>query len=329
MNPILSICIPTYNRFEALEATLGVLVKDPTFLSRDDIEVVISDNASPDRTEAICRSLVERFPNKIVYHRQTENVGYSRNVETLTRMAHGEYLKFLNDNMIFRPGAFGLLVDFVDKYHATKPVLFFADPFAARQKSGVIECETYDEFLRNTSHCSTWLGAYGFWRRDVDEALTVHLKFADSLIPQTAVIWYFFDKVKKAAVLQDLLFKAWNGEAVKKSGYNIAQVFAQNYLSILRQYIGPQKISMAAYEYEKKKVFKNWIFPRYFDFLNKYNYNKGDYFKYTTEYHHNFYYWYSFLLVVIFKLASCMPNGLRRFAISIYAPFRQMMIRIR
>lgn len=53
IKPYLSICIPTYNRSEVLKESLMQLLK----YEGDDIEVVISDNCSPDNTEEVVRGL--------------------------------------------------------------------------------------------------------------------------------------------------------------------------------------------------------------------------------------------------------------------------------
>ena len=49
--PLLSICIPTYNRAEYLEGALKNIVTDSAFDSR--VEVIISDNASTDNTQEV------------------------------------------------------------------------------------------------------------------------------------------------------------------------------------------------------------------------------------------------------------------------------------
>lgn len=48
--PLLSICIPTYNRAEILDKTLFLLFSNPDF-NVDEIEVVVSDNCSTDHTK--------------------------------------------------------------------------------------------------------------------------------------------------------------------------------------------------------------------------------------------------------------------------------------
>lgn len=49
--PLLSLCIPTYNRGEILRETLDTIVLSPDFDDR--VEVVICDNCSTDNTREI------------------------------------------------------------------------------------------------------------------------------------------------------------------------------------------------------------------------------------------------------------------------------------
>ena len=91
--PLLSICIPTYNRSYILKYVLEKYVSDSEF--DDDIEIVISDNTSTDDTEQICMFYVEKYTN-IRYYRNKENVR-DANFLMVLDYAHGEYLKLLND----------------------------------------------------------------------------------------------------------------------------------------------------------------------------------------------------------------------------------------
>ena len=55
--PQLSICIGTYNRADLLRQTLTHL-RD---VCDDDVEIVVSDNCSPDDTQDVLNSFAERF----------------------------------------------------------------------------------------------------------------------------------------------------------------------------------------------------------------------------------------------------------------------------
>ena len=87
--PLVSVGIPVYNgeRFvgHALESLLGQTLAD--------IEVIISDNASTDRTAEVCRSFAERDA-RVRYLRQPSNIGALRNFNLLPDKARGRYFKW-------------------------------------------------------------------------------------------------------------------------------------------------------------------------------------------------------------------------------------------
>lgn len=71
--PLLSICIPTYNRALVLKESLESLeevMDDPA------IQVIVVDNASTDNTSQI----VEPYMNRILYFRNNENIGGDMNI---------------------------------------------------------------------------------------------------------------------------------------------------------------------------------------------------------------------------------------------------------
>ena len=53
-SPLLSICIPTYNRRDFLETCLRSVVEELERHPDTSIEVVVSDNASTDGTRELC-----------------------------------------------------------------------------------------------------------------------------------------------------------------------------------------------------------------------------------------------------------------------------------
>ena len=61
--------------------------------SFQDFELLISDNASSDGTEAICREYAAKDP-RIHYFRNHKNLGATFNHNTLVRCAKGQYFKW-------------------------------------------------------------------------------------------------------------------------------------------------------------------------------------------------------------------------------------------
>jgi glycosyltransferase involved in cell wall biosynthesis len=81
--------MPVYNGERFLAKALDSLLTQ-TFT---DFELIISDNASSDTTERICRSYAERDP-RIQYFRNAENMGAGWNVRRVYSLARGKYFKW-------------------------------------------------------------------------------------------------------------------------------------------------------------------------------------------------------------------------------------------
>jgi abequosyltransferase len=96
----LSVCIPTYNRGEFIEETIKSVLDQVT----DEVEIVISDNGSNDKTEEIIRTYQEIFP-RIRYFRWENNVGADRNFLKVIEIAEGEYCWFMSSDDRVEPGA--------------------------------------------------------------------------------------------------------------------------------------------------------------------------------------------------------------------------------
>lgn len=85
-NPVVSIGMPVYNGERFIREALDSLLVQ----SFADFELIISDNASTDATESICRNYAEQ-DSRIRYIRQRENLGALPNFQFVLKEACGEY----------------------------------------------------------------------------------------------------------------------------------------------------------------------------------------------------------------------------------------------
>lgn len=90
---LVSICLPVRNGADSIASVVrSVLAQD-----HPNLELVISDNASTDDTESVCRELAHS-DHRIVYHRHLQNVGLLANfVFTLSR-AQGSFVRWIGDD---------------------------------------------------------------------------------------------------------------------------------------------------------------------------------------------------------------------------------------
>ena len=88
-NPRVSIGLPVYNGARHLRAAIDSFLGQ-TFA---DFELIISDNASTDETEGICRAYASR-DRRILYSRLDRNIGAAGNFNRAFHQSRGEYFKW-------------------------------------------------------------------------------------------------------------------------------------------------------------------------------------------------------------------------------------------
>ena len=93
--PKLSICIPTYGRLPYLKELLHNLLQQVEDMPCGAVEVLVSDNCSPDGTACYLHTLGQPF-----FHWWTNevNIGGDRNFQKCIQEAHGEYVWLLGDD---------------------------------------------------------------------------------------------------------------------------------------------------------------------------------------------------------------------------------------
>src|SRR3954464_8358144 len=85
-HPRVSVGLPVYNGEHFVARAIDSILNQ-TFR---DLELIITDNGSSDRTEQICREYAARDP-RVQYHRSETNRGIVTNFNCPVEMARGEY----------------------------------------------------------------------------------------------------------------------------------------------------------------------------------------------------------------------------------------------
>lgn len=87
--PRVSIGMPVYNGEKYIRAAIDSILAQ----SFDDFELIISDNASIDATERICREYAAK-DRRIQYYRNSTNLGAAKNFNRVFELSSGEYFKW-------------------------------------------------------------------------------------------------------------------------------------------------------------------------------------------------------------------------------------------
>lgn len=129
MNPIVSICIPTYKQKEYLQRCLvSVLEQD-----LKNFELIISDDTQDDSLEIFIKSILKDFPYR--YKRNIPSKGMPENWNSAILDAKGKYIKVLHhDDFFTQSNSLKLMVDEIEKQ---KGVFLFCQTDVWHVKTGI------------------------------------------------------------------------------------------------------------------------------------------------------------------------------------------------
>lgn len=97
-HPLLTIAIPTWERAQTLNKALSNLLPQVVEF-KNEIQVVISDNASIDNTQQIVSVWISKFSEiDILYNRNSKNIDFFGNFAKCRELAFGEYIWLLSDD---------------------------------------------------------------------------------------------------------------------------------------------------------------------------------------------------------------------------------------
>ena len=100
MEKVLTICIPTYNRASKLDECLTRIF---SLKKCDEVNVIISDNASSDNTKEVAERWMKKQSN-VSYQRQEKNMGPDVNFDSVLHKVKTKYALLLGDDDLLPEG---------------------------------------------------------------------------------------------------------------------------------------------------------------------------------------------------------------------------------
>jgi glycosyltransferase involved in cell wall biosynthesis len=159
--PRVSIGIPVRNGERFLAEALDSLLSQ----SYSDFELIISDNASSDGTEAICREYAARDP-RVRYYRSQEDVGLANNFNFLFTRARGEYFKWAAADDVHEPDWIARCLAILDQdptvvlvYARTRFIDENGHPLGGVDPGFNLQSELARERLRCVIYANSWVNA--------------------------------------------------------------------------------------------------------------------------------------------------------------------------
>ena len=159
--PLLSLCIPTYNRSQYLKKCIDSIICQQEFLDGK-VEIVISDNASEDDTREVVEAYLKRFGN-IFYYRNEMNVR-DKNFPIVLSEAHGVLRRLCNDTLLFLPGALSEMCAVVEKYRNQRPYICWANGYINFQKNTYVS--DFKRYIHDISFWMTSILCFSIWEEE-------------------------------------------------------------------------------------------------------------------------------------------------------------------
>lgn len=255
---LLSICIPTYNRAKYLKDALDNITSDPAFDNR--VEIVISDNASIDDTSAVVETYSNKYSN-IKYYKNEKNIKDYNFYLALSR-GTGKYVRLFNDTLRFKDKALGLMLHNISVNDESIPLFFYQD---IKELGMVNVCKKgcgIDSFQCHVSYFTTWIANFGCWKSDIEQIISPN-RFSELQLSQVDwTLQIILNKDSYSVIFNDYFSTV---DPKKKAGYNIFNVFVNNYLEILNHY----NFKFATRIVEKDRLLRlfvlQWLWVLYVD----------------------------------------------------------------
>lgn len=232
-NKLLSICIPTYNRAIKLDKGLKNLFDILNKIENwnEIIEIHVSDNASTDSTEEVCKN----YLNGINYYKQEKNKGYDGNVLFLYNTVKTKYMFLLSDDdEILEKGLLKLLEVLLNKDKNYECVLC---NFITIQDEKIINGF---EIFKNISDETTmnevkekpfyFLSSFVLKKTDVDNNIILK----ETIATQMNIALEILNKDSEVYIMREYLIKKIEPAKDDFSGCNIPETIWKVHMGFLR-----------------------------------------------------------------------------------------------
>jgi abequosyltransferase len=271
IDPILSITIPTYNRAFWLKLCLEQLLPQIKAYP-DEIELIISDNCSPDNTEDVVKSFLNSG-FKFQYVRNSTNIGSDANIAQCFNLARGRYVLILGDDDLFIDDAISkLLVQLrMAKFGVVciKPYGFDND-FRSEYPGSIGNDKLYDNagnFLAGIGPLMTLISG-SVINKSILNSIDANDYCGENLV-QVHLVIQAAVKAKQNLFMNHYMIGCKRNNS---GGYDFAKVFVENVGKILDLYTGEGLTRKDVLSIERKFIVS--YFPFYL--MKQRYYRQGD-----------------------------------------------------
>lgn len=295
--PLLSLCIPIYNRLEYLKRMLERFLEDK-ILFEETIDLLISDNCSTDDLE----SCVNEFKSKglkITYNRNQKNLGSDRNFLYCFNHAKGKYCWLLGSDDIPVKGFLNSLVTVLqEKEYGLVHLNHHSDGL-----SQLFEYSDNQKMVENIAHWITFMSSNIINTKNI--AFINSNQYMDTYLIQVPYYLYSCLNSPVNAIYKYSCFEK-NDDSANNGSYNLFQVFVQNLFDVYERFYQQKMLSRKVIENIKRNEYEHFLFPFIKDLLvlkKKSNFDKKHAWHILFRCYGLKWYFYSYPIMYVVKKA--------------------------
>lgn len=249
--PILSICVPIYNRKIFLERMLSRFLEDRQ-LFQDDIQLYISDNCSTEDVKGAAEHFYSLGLN-LEYHCNDRNLGMDGNFINCFNHAKGKYTWLLGSDDVPVKGFLSKLLE-VLKENAYG-LLHLSD--RDKEKFGnVVEYTDGNQLCEDIHVWITFISG-----NIVKTSMLANVELDNYFGTYISQVPLYLETIltsgKNAILYSNYLGD--DNDSKNNSGYNLFQVFIDNLYSIFKEYVDRGILSPKSFKSVKHNAYKNWL----------------------------------------------------------------------
>lgn len=246
---LLTVAIPTYKRASVLKKGLERLYAEWKSLEdNSDIEIIVSDNDSPDNTSVVVRAFIENGFT-INYIRNKENIGGDANILQCYRKATGRFVWVIGDDDYVNQGSIEHIMTFLRTHREVGVVYLRCGWIGTRPQFNLYD--NPEKGLAEIGVALTFISANIVNKKFVDKFSDAYLQ---TMLSQVAFFLEAGMKSRKVAIINcNCLIVAV--DEVTSGGYNRVQIIVANLLGIWKLFCP----SRWYYEKLKYDIFRHYI----------------------------------------------------------------------
>lgn len=263
--PLLSICIPTYKRANCLRTSLERFMQAIT--PDMDIELIVSDNCSPDETPEVVRAAMDDGL-KCSYIRNEKNLGADGNFLQCFNRANGKYIWLCGDDDYLIPEKLKPLYD----------ILATGDYGLVELSQDALKFDLQPQVFSDSgdflSEIHVWITfvSGNIIRKEIVDTIDSN-KYKDTHLLQVP---YFLTSATIG--LPNLMYYPQvlecGADGANNGGYNLFEVFCENLLTILHEKVEEGKLTEKQFNGIKKTIFCKWLIVFYVRFFINHDYGR-------------------------------------------------------